>query len=175
MMGWTENGWVSELELKGGEPVEFKFVIVGKDKNLLWETGDNRVLKLPAGGSFEIVCQWNLTDKPLELLPLDSEGECEAEEVTDNGSVVTEDSTESDVQVSAFVEQWQGKAVSFVRSKDQLDTEKNRKWDTSGLAGIPLKLVEGDKNSRNWWRKVKILTKVLTSVFYRNLPLILGF
>nr|GMD65870.1 phosphoglucan, water dikinase, chloroplastic [Ipomoea batatas] len=161
MMDWTEKGWVSEMEFKGGEPIEFKFVIVGKDKNLLWETGDNRVLKLPAGGSFEMVCQWNLTDKPLELLPLDSEGEYEAEVLADNGSVVTEDSTELDMQSSAFVEQWQGKAVSFVRSKDQLDMEKNRKWDTSGLAEIPLKLVEGDKNSRNWWRKLEVVRELI--------------
>ncbi|KAL2497284.1 Phosphoglucan [Abeliophyllum distichum] len=56
MMNWTENGWVCDLELKSNkEPIEYKFVIVGKDKkNLKWESGDNRVLKLPQRGSFNM-------------------------------------------------------------------------------------------------------------------------
>ncbi|BAU01538.1 hypothetical protein VIGAN_11079200, partial [Vigna angularis var. angularis] len=31
--------------------------------------------------------------------------------------------------------------------------ETQRKWDTSGLHGLPLKFVQVDQNSRNWWRK----------------------
>ncbi|RAL54400.1 hypothetical protein DM860_001528 [Cuscuta australis] len=161
VMGWTEKGWVLELELKGGEPVDFKFVIVGKHKNLLWEMGDNRVLKLPRAGTFEIVCQWNMTSEPLELLPLGLEQEYKADKPSGHISSITEDHTVTNVPVSAFVEQWQGKAASFVRSKDQLDLEKDRKWDTSGLSGIPLKLVESDKNSRNWWRKLEVVRDLI--------------
>lgn len=154
MMEWTENGWLCELELKGGESVEYKFVIVGKDKNLAWESGDNRVLMLPGRGSFEMVCHWNMTDEPVGLLPLDLEEEGEVEAVSDHG-VTVDNVAETEIVASPFVEQWQGKDVSFVRSKDQLDMEKERKWDTSGLEGIALKLVEGDKNARNWWQKVR--------------------
>ncbi|CAH9136523.1 unnamed protein product [Cuscuta epithymum] len=161
MMGWSEKGWVSELELKGSEPVEFKFVIVGKNKNLLWETGKNRVLKLPREGLFEMVCQWNMTDEPVQLLPLGSEGEYKADKQGEKGSLVTEDANIMNVPVSTFVEQWQGRAASFVRSKDQLDLQKDRKWDTSGLSGIPLKLVEEDKNSRNWWRKLEVVRDLI--------------
>jgi phosphoglucan, water dikinase len=151
MMDWTENGWLCELELEGDESVEYKFVIVGKDKNLLWESGENRVLALPGKGSFEIVCHWNMTGEPINLVPLESE---EMVEVGDNGSAAVEDITAPEVVASPFVEQWQGKAISFVRSKEQLDVDKERKWDTSGLQGLALKLVEGDMNARNWWRKV---------------------
>lgn len=51
------------------------------------------------------------------------------------------------------MDQWQGKNVSFIRSHDH-DSGKNTNWDTSGLEGVSLKLVEGDRSARNWWRKV---------------------
>ena len=38
-MNWTEGGWVYGLEVKGGESVEFKFVIVGKEKSVVWKVG----------------------------------------------------------------------------------------------------------------------------------------
>ncbi|KAK6115543.1 hypothetical protein DH2020_007812 [Rehmannia glutinosa] len=154
MMDWTENGWVCDFELKSNEePVECKFVIVGKDKEkLIWENGDNRVLKFPGKGSFNVVCRWDKTNEQVEILPWEEEDEEESE----NGNVVNA-ALEETVTTSSFVEQWQGKDVSFVRSKDHFDAEKNRKWDTSGLEGISLKLVEGDRSARNWWRKLEVV------------------
>lgn len=151
MMDWTENGWLCELELKGNRSVEYKFVIVGKDKNLLWESGNNRVLMLPREGSFGLVCNWNMTSENANLVSLEAEG---IEKVGDNGSTTVKDIAVGGVVSSPFVEQWQGKSISFVRSKEHLDMNKESKWDTSGLEGLALKLVEGDKNARNWWRKV---------------------
>lgn len=151
MMDWTENGWLCELELKGNRSVEYKFVIVGKDKNLLWESGNNRVLMLPREGSFGLVCNWNMTSENANLVSLEAEG---IEKVGDNGSTTVNDIAVGGVVSSPFVEQWQGKSISFVRSKEHLDMNKESKWDTSGLEGLALKLVEGDKNARNWWRKV---------------------
>ncbi|KAG5588688.1 hypothetical protein H5410_049122 [Solanum commersonii] len=162
MMDWTENGWIGELEVRSGETLEYKFVIVGKDKKMLWENGSNRILKLPEGGNFELVCQWNVTDEPVNLLPLDPfEVEKVVEETSDNGAKITSQAAVPDVVTSPFVEQWQGRAASFVRSNDQLDSDKNRKWDTSGLTGISLKLVEGDKNARNWWRKLEVVRELV--------------
>ncbi|CAN4120917.1 unnamed protein product [Withania somnifera] len=150
MMDWTENGWIGELELQSSETLEYKFVIVGKDKNMLWENGSNRILKLPKGGSFELVCKWNATSEPVNLLPLDPfDVEEEVEETSGNGATVTSRTAAPDVVTSSFVEQWQGKAASF------------RKWDTSGLSGISLKLVEGDKNARNWWRKLEVVRELV--------------
>lgn len=151
MMDWTENGWLCELELKGNRSVEYKFVIVGKDKNLLWESGNNRVLMLPREGRFGLVCNWNMTSENANLVSLEAEG---IEKVGDNGSTTVNDIAVGGVVSSPFVEQWQGKSISFVRSKEHLDMNKESKWDTSGLEGLALKLVEGDKNARNWWRKV---------------------
>ncbi|KAL7219749.1 hypothetical protein ACSBR2_012751 [Camellia fascicularis] len=157
-MKWTENGWVCAVELEGGDSVEYKFVIVRKNKKVVWESGDNRVLKLPKGGSFAIICHWDMTGEAVDLLPLDLEQNVEGVEyVGDNGSAATD----VVVGTSSFVEQWQGKAASFMRSNEHHNREADRKWDTSGLEGLAVKLVEGDRNGRNWWRKLEVVRELL--------------
>ncbi|XWS09268.1 hypothetical protein CRYUN_Cryun40dG0071300 [Craigia yunnanensis] len=157
-MNWTEGGWVMDLELKGGEFIEFKFVIVRKDKSVVWEGGDNRVLKLPQGGSFGMVCHWNSTGETVELLPLSLEEY--GDRVEDDGhNESTSDALE--VGTSPFVGQWQGRTASFMRSNEHHNKELERKWDTTGLEGLALKLVEGDKSARNWWRKLEAVHELL--------------
>jgi phosphoglucan,water dikinase len=162
-MKWTENGWVCKLELKGGEVVEFKFAIASKDNSLVWESGDNRALKLPREGSFAIVCRWGATGEAINFSPLELEqnGE-EAEDVGENGSAGADITLEAGT--SPFVGQWQGKAASFMRSNDHGNRGSERRWDTSGLQGSVLKLVEGDLNARNWRRKVLMLKCVLSNL-----------
>ncbi|KAI5565501.1 hypothetical protein BDE02_14G126300 [Populus trichocarpa] len=159
-MKWTENGWVCKLELKGGEVVEFKFAIASKDNSLVWESGDNRALKLPREGSFAIVCRWGATGEAINFSPLELEqnGE-EAEDVGENGSAGADITLEAGT--SPFVGQWQGKAASFMRSNDHGNRGSERRWDTSGLQGSVLKLVEGDLNARNWRRKLEVVCELL--------------
>ncbi|KAK9289169.1 hypothetical protein L1049_017643 [Liquidambar formosana] len=161
-MKWTEIGWVCELELKGGESVEYKFVIMSKNKSMVWESGDNRVLKLPEEGIFKMVCRWNTTGEAVDLLPSRSEDSGEKMEfVGDNGSTGTDGATHLEAGLSPFVEQWQGRAASFMRSNEHQNRETGRKWDTSGLEGLALKLVEGDRNARNWWQKLEVVRELL--------------
>ncbi|KAJ8755383.1 hypothetical protein K2173_019181 [Erythroxylum novogranatense] len=159
-MNWTEAGWVCDLDLKGGESVEFKFAIVSKDKSMIWERGDNRILKLPNSGSFEMVCRWNATGEAVDLLPLVSGDNVElVEDKGDNGSASV--GTVLNVESSPFVGQWQGKDVSFMRSNDHRARETERRSDTSGLEGLALMLVEGDRSARNWWRKLEVVRELL--------------
>ncbi|XP_048131411.1 phosphoglucan, water dikinase, chloroplastic isoform X2 [Rhodamnia argentea] len=162
-MDWTKSGWVCELELKGGESVEYKFVIVGKDKSVAWESGDNRVLKLPKGGRYGMVCKWNATKEAVELMPMDSDetGEELFNDDGDNGAAVSDTAALAEVETSPFVEQWQGKAVSFMRSNEHRNRETEMRWDTSSLEGLALKLVEGDRNARNWWRKLEVVRELI--------------
>ena len=163
-LNWTESGWVCDLEFKGGESIEFKFVIVDKDGSKLWEKGDNRVIEMPKRGTFGIVCHWDTTGESLDLVAFEEEEEEEElGDVGENGSTIADTDTDADLEVemSPFVGQWQGKAASFMRSNEHRDREKERTWDTSGLKGLALKLVEGDRNARNWWRKVSQLFLVL--------------
>ncbi|EPS59827.1 glucan/water dikinase, partial [Genlisea aurea] len=155
MMNWTENGWICNLNLDTSEQlVEYKFAIVGKDKqNLIWESGENRTLTLPEKGrSFSVVCKWDKTDEMVQVLPSEVPDEETEYENADAGELVS---------TSAFVEQWQGKDALFVHSKDHLDSEKKAYWDTDGLDGIALKLVEGDRNARNWWRKLEVVRGII--------------
>ncbi|KAL6527569.1 Phosphoglucan, water dikinase, chloroplastic [Orobanche gracilis] len=164
MMNWTENGWVCDLHLKSTEePIECKFVIVRKEKDkLTWESGNNRILKFPGKGSFSVVCKWDKTNEHLDTLPCEEKGEGQVEaQESENRNVVLKEA----LITSSFVDQWQGNDVSFVRSKDHFDAKNGRKWDTMCLEGISLKLVEGDRNARNWWKKLEIVRELVVENF----------
>ncbi|XP_048496017.1 phosphoglucan, water dikinase, chloroplastic isoform X3 [Beta vulgaris subsp. vulgaris] len=169
-MNWTDNGWVLDLELKGGDSGEFKFVIMGKDKSLNWESGDNRKLQIPGGGKFTLFCHWNMTAEALEILPAESEDDQGlAEVLVDNRPSVSDATvTDSEAQTSPFVEQWQGKAASFMRSNEHHNRESDRRWDTSGLEGLALKLVQDDQNARNWWRKLEVVRELVVGSLENN-------
>ena len=153
-MTWTKNGWTAELEIAGGAVFEFKFVVLsGGGKTRFWEEGDNRVFEVPSNGVCDIVCKWNQTGESGNLVVADEDN---------YGSLVSEEEEEEDedggsmdvLEQSSFVENWQGKSVSFMRSNEHRSRESERRWSTEGLEGVPLKLVESDRDARNWWRKV---------------------
>ncbi|XVF84500.1 hypothetical protein PTKIN_Ptkin17bG0041700 [Pterospermum kingtungense] len=121
-----------------------------QDNSLVWEGRDNRVLKVREGGTFKMVCHWNSTRETVELLPLSLE-EYEDKVEDDGHDESTIDAVE--VGTSPFVGQWQGRPASFMWSNEYHNREIERKWDTNGLEELNLKLVEGDKSARNWWRK----------------------
>ncbi|KAF9610090.1 hypothetical protein IFM89_019930 [Coptis chinensis] len=132
-MNWTENGWVCEVESRGGESVEFKFVVVKSDKSLNWEG---------------------------ELIPFGSLVNIELKEIKD-GSKNAEVENVIGGEPSPFVEQWKGRAASFMKSNEHRDREGSRNWDTSGLEGFALNLVIGDRNGRNWRRKLEVVRELL--------------
>ncbi|XP_019428059.1 PREDICTED: phosphoglucan, water dikinase, chloroplastic [Lupinus angustifolius] len=162
---WTPNGWVSEFEFKQNEQIEFKFVIVKNDKSLVWEGGQNRVLKLPTAGNYGTLATWNATDRKTELVPLDHNN---VDEIHDSHShseseseVTTTAAPVFGAQESPFVGQWQGKSVSFMHNNDHRANEVQGKWDTSGLQGLPLQLVQADQHARNWWRKLDVVRDII--------------
>ncbi|CAH8382078.1 unnamed protein product [Eruca vesicaria subsp. sativa] len=161
---WTETGWVCEVVVNGGQVLEFKFVIVKRDGSMFWESGDNRVLKVPKCGAFSVVCHWDATREALDVVE---------EEVGDEGGGeedVGEVGSENGVQVrkSILAGQWRGKGVSFMSSNEHGSREVGRSWDTSGLDGPALKMVEGDRSSRNWWRKLEMVREVIVGSVERE-------
>lgn len=178
-LDWTPDGWICQLELPGKTLVEFKFVIFlkgGKEK--IWEEGNNRVVELPKDGTFDIVCHWNRTKEPLDLLgTLKVELVKEAEKEIDEDGTVSENIAPEEVgdilvagdgdlaleaESSKIAGQWQGNQTVFMRSNEHRNKETDRMWDTTRLDGIALKLVEGDKASRNWWRKLEVVRGLLS-------------
>lgn len=156
-MTWTEEGWIAELDLRGGKTAEFKFVILS-DKCMVWENGDNRRLMVPECGEFHLLCHWNRTNESLELTEEICDEKLEVKELkVDDKSyqnLEDEDADDDSGGSSPFVEQWQGNEASFMRSNDHKNREFDRSWNTQELDGPALKLVQGDQRARNWWRKV---------------------
>ncbi|ESQ32164.1 hypothetical protein EUTSA_v10003634mg [Eutrema salsugineum] len=166
---WTENGWVCELELSGGQVLEYKFVIVHNDGSLSWESGDNRVLKLPNSGSFSVVCHWDATGETLDFpqeVASDGHDDSDKHDVVDDRVVGSENGAQ--LHKSTLAGQWQGKDASFMRSNEHGNREVGRNWDTTGLEGSALKMVEGDRNSRNWWRKLEMVREVIVGSLERE-------
>ncbi|CAN0898658.1 Phosphoglucan, water dikinase, chloroplastic [Linum grandiflorum] len=158
-LNWTEGGWVCDLEFKGGQSVEYKFAVVGNDKRTVWEGGENRNLQLPIEGSYNMLCQWNATREHIDLLPTSSEHKLhKPEKIVPNEASPP---THHDGEPSPFVGQWQGKAASFMRSNEHGNRESKMKWDTSGLEGLSLKLVESDQGARNWWMKLEVVRDLI--------------
>ena len=161
-------------QIQASEAVaEYKVVIVRKDGQLDWEDGPNRKLVFPQdslhGGHFRSEIVWSKTETKTEWV--DGEGRAVAfKEGSDNGSVAEDGSkgAESDKEASAgyesgsgseveseFGRQWQGKAVSFMRSNEH-SRERRGGWDLTGLVGAARAVVEGDSKSGNWLRKVRM-------------------
>lgn len=157
-MKWTESGWVVDLEGKPGETVEYKHIIVTHDGNVIWEDGPNRTLSLPTAGEVELVTHWGQTQEELQFHGGHSQnghaGKHEEEEQAQEstGSMVEEAVHEIS---TSFVKSWQGASV-----KDR--KERSGKWDTTGLDGPALQIVEGDKSASNWWRKLDVVRGLLS-------------
>ncbi|CAM0912375.1 unnamed protein product [Alopecurus aequalis] len=160
---WTPDGWVCQLELPGETLVEFKFVIVlegGKEKT--WEDGNNRVIELPKDGTFDIVCHWDRTEEPLGLSGTSKVDRVSRYIVPEKVGDVSENGDLAKTDSSNFGGQWQGSEAVFMRSNEHGNKSTDRTWDTAGLGGMALKLVEGDKASRNWWKKLELVRGLLS-------------
>jgi phosphoglucan,water dikinase len=170
-MGWTEAGWVADLEANPGETIEYKYLIVNGDGHTIWENGGNRTIVVPndSGSHYQVVSHWDATHEEVHFDGLngaaishgeDSVGEeqaggVEESEGNENGSAAPEPEQKEEVG-SSFVQGWQGREISFMRSNDH-SHEKSGKWDTTGLDAPATHIVEGDHNSANWWRKVSLI------------------
>ncbi|KAG0626216.1 hypothetical protein M758_2G111500 [Ceratodon purpureus] len=166
---WTESGWVVELEASPQEKLEYKHIIITHSGDVVWEGGPNRTLSLPSEGEFEVVTHWDCTHEELQL---------QGEHVVNGSSVAHVDVAGEQEQAQApepvssqrepeipvhrleelstsFAQQWQGGPRGD-------GNERAGKWDSTGLDGPALEIVEGDKGASNWWRKLEVVRTLLT-------------
>lgn len=159
-MRWTDSGWVADLEANPGEKIEYKYIVVAGDGNLVWENGPNRTLQVPNdSGAYQLVSHWDNTGEEVQFVGA-SNGNGSAsksQESTDqnqqNGSAKVEEKPAMETS-SSFVQGWQGKEINFMRSNEHSSREQSGKWDTTGLQGPAKHIVDGDRGAANWWRKV---------------------
>ncbi|KAG6548416.1 hypothetical protein Mapa_009902 [Marchantia paleacea] len=167
-MRWTDSGWVADLEANPGEKIEYKYIVVAGDGNLVWENGPNRTLQVPNdSGSYQLVSHWDNTGEEVRFVG-SSNGNGSAtksQESTDqseqNGSAKVEEKPAVEAS-SSFVQGWQGKEINFMRSNEHSSREQSGKWDTTGLQGPAKHIVEGDKGAANWWRKLEVVRSLVT-------------
>ncbi|XP_078433717.1 chloroplastidic phosphoglucan, water dikinase (ATGWD3) [Wolffia australiana] len=155
-MRWTDEGWVADVEVDGGALLEYKFVVSSGDgEGKVWEEGENRVLEIPSAGIFGIVCRWNRTGEIVDVLGVTAD-----EEVQSSAKEIAIEEDVEALEQSSFVEQWQGRPAAFMKSNEHRNRESERRWRTDGLEGVPLKLVENDREARNWWRKLEVVREL---------------
>ncbi|XP_024401414.1 phosphoglucan, water dikinase, chloroplastic-like [Physcomitrium patens] len=161
-MQWTESGWVVELEANPQETIVYKHVIVTHSGDAVWEGGPNCVLNVPNEGEFEVITHWDCTHEELQLQgePVVNElvgvREESKQEQAQAPEVTSSQLEEVFLEVSTFfVHRWQGSAGNDRK-------EGTGMWDTTGLDGVALQTVEGDKNAKNWWEKLEVVRALVT-------------
>ncbi|KAF3493525.1 hypothetical protein DY000_02057881 [Brassica cretica] len=55
-----------------------------------------------------------------------------------------------------------------MHSNEHGNREVGRNWDTSGLEGSALNMVEGDRSSRNWRKKLELVSEVIVGSLERE-------
>lgn len=175
-----------ELVASGGR-LEFKCVVVKSDGNVFdWEDGDNHVVDLPSNLGGTAVVTWG---RKVEILG-DDGGRAESGRSEDshngnengNGAGLSDAAhgyVESTAQASVSIdrlgtfssmddsqngqtllEQWSGDETVFMQSNEH-PRERQGKWDTDGLSGASLRLVQGDRDASNWLKKLELARNII--------------
>lgn len=154
-MSWTE-GDVWELvfppeEMQGCS--EFKCVVVKDGDEVTWEGGTNHVFD----GS-----QYVVDDDVLVTVTWSTSLEVDGQPVSGlwaHGSGQSIDmepmATGSFEDDKPELEQWSGDSTVFMQSNEH-PRERQGQWETSGLDGTALKLVQGDERAGNWLSKLEL-------------------
>jgi len=81
-----------------------------------------------------------------------------AASTTGAGVLSTDDSFRTEDRLSTS--QWSGRETVFMQKNDH-SGERSGIWNTSGLEGVALKLVEGDRDAPSWLNKLSLAKKLL--------------
>jgi hypothetical protein len=167
-MTWAEGDrWSAEIHVQPGATLEFKCLQHRSGEagsGATWEGGRNHAVVIPDDGAegMEVIVDWGGAVDV--ALPRESKrhdnnnnggggngngGEPEAR-VSGSGSDSSWPSSDgsmfSDDDVSLPAQRWAGREVVFMQSNDH-SSERWGVWETAGLEGAALQLVEGDKDA----------------------------
>ncbi len=182
-MVWTDGDvWevvvdAGALVASSGGCLEFKCVVVKDGADALeWEGGDNHVVDLSSSMGGTAVVTWG---KRVELFGADGadgarsalaqghesgNGAGHAGEARMSRSFDMESSFSSvdDGQntLTLPLEQWSGEDIVFMQSNEH-PRERQGTWDTEGLSGASLRLVQGDQEASNWLKKLELARDVI--------------
>lgn len=148
---WSEgNIWRGQIDVASNARLEFKIVKSTGYGEQHWEQCDNRTLELDSDDSVDVVMEWGC----LEVRTRgggDSIGNGDG----GNGSGAASEGEASggsgsdDAGPSFTHSTWKGKDVRFMKSNDH-SGDRRGAWNTDGLEGALLTLVEGDSKAARY-------------------------
>ena len=156
-MAWTA-GDVWEVRVGGdgaleslGDRLEFKFVVI-KDDGVHWEGGDNHVVDVREGLGRTAIVTWG---GGVEMV---AGNDGTASSVSETESSDSYDSSNEEFSLNSF--QWSGDEIVFMQSNEH-PRERQGQWNTDGLEGSALRLVQGDQYASNWLKKLELAMNVI--------------
>ncbi|KAL4852989.1 Phosphoglucan [Chlorella vulgaris] len=159
-MKWEEGHvWSAEVSLPPGTTVEFKCVRArGEGDDADWEDGDNRSLAVPSAAA-AVELEWggsmSVDGKPSAAKPRQQQSQDWSSSSDDEGYTRVGGSMDDSSR-----REWKGRELRFMRSNEH-SRDRQGVWDTSGLEGGVLHLVEGDRDAANWLAKMEVVKKLL--------------
>uniref|UniRef100_A0A1D2A6P8 CBM20 domain-containing protein n=2 Tax=Auxenochlorella protothecoides TaxID=3075 RepID=A0A1D2A6P8_AUXPR len=159
-LAWTDgNVWTTDLDLEPGTALEFKFVSIS-GSNVEWESGSNHVVPAPEAdaavslnwGAAEAVVKKAEAGSPFASSPGPDPG--------------TQGPASDDSPVRA---RWSGKEPVFMQGNEH-SRERQGRWETEGLEGATLEIVNGDRDAGSWLQKLAVAEKLLVQSAPRLRP-----
>jgi phosphoglucan,water dikinase len=153
-MEWTEGDvWTAEVALPPGAELEFKCLQRGGDGGAKWESGANHRAEVPAdAGALEVAVEWGRggaggggDHRRAERAPAAGAAPAPAGD-----------------DAALPGREWAGGETVFMRSNEHASVREQRaSWDTAGLAGAALAVVEGDRGAGSWLKKLGVAKALL--------------
>ena len=149
-LSWNDGDvWTGEVELPEDEQIEFKLVTVRGSGHQEWDDGDNRTIR---GNGAPIDFDLGSGETSLEFNNNGGDDGAQQHHHNDNNG----DGAHAPQPYAAYsssdeldrlpTSAWQGKGPEFMRQNNH-SKDRSGKWDTSGLEGTLLALVQGDQDS----------------------------
>lgn len=149
---WSEGDiWEGQVEVPDDAKIEYKLVKLKGIGDPEWEDGDNRSLDRSASAR-TVVLVWNSERKTrVEEGTNSKKGTAPPRQDTSSGDDYSSgsDSYSSGADFDGDgspTGAWRGKEVQFMRENAH-SRERSGRWDTSGLEGTLLQVVQGDEKS----------------------------
>jgi len=91
---WSEGDiWTTEVDVPVGKQIEYKFILVGKRGEVLWQPGPNRAFETSGSvASVEVSSEWELDEKIASEVGNEKEV-CEATETEETGQGIGNDNS----------------------------------------------------------------------------------
>lgn len=141
-LDWSEGDiWTTEVDVPVGKQIEYKFILIGKRGELLWQPGSNRVFETSASvASVVVSSEWDLDEETVSEVGKEKEP-CEATEME-----ITEQGNGSENSAATLVE---GIFSNVISGIDAVQTGNVSSDPPNGVLGSSVKQTEGNTQRKD--------------------------